>query len=109
MKETIERERTTTTAVKTLRNDLRDEKVDHEDKVRPAFEPLPSPFHARSLSSIIFKAAFFAVVSVMVGLPLSHFNCSLDVFAQMREKKKTLLVLKEELKEVKMKTAVETR
>mmetsp|Transcript_39712 Transcript_39712/g.88232 ORF Transcript_39712/g.88232 Transcript_39712/m.88232 type:complete len:409 (+) Transcript_39712:167-1393(+) len=34
MKETIEHERTTTSTVKTLRNDLRDEKVDHEEKMR---------------------------------------------------------------------------
>ena len=33
MKSTIEHERTTTAAVRQLRNDLRDEKMDHEDKV----------------------------------------------------------------------------
>jgi len=33
MERTIEHERTTTGAVKQLRNDLKDEKVDHEDKV----------------------------------------------------------------------------
>ncbi len=33
MERTIEHERTTTSAVKQLRNDLKDEKVDHEDKV----------------------------------------------------------------------------
>eukprot|EP00798_Chlamydomonas_sp_ICE-L_P028224 gene28224-31327_t len=32
MKETIEHERTTTSAVKQLRNDVRDEKLDHEEK-----------------------------------------------------------------------------
>ena len=33
MKKTIEHERTTTAAVRQLRNDLRDEKMDHEEKV----------------------------------------------------------------------------
>lgn len=33
MKKTIEHERTTTAAVRQLRNDLRDEKIDHEEKV----------------------------------------------------------------------------
>uniref|UniRef100_A0A6S8JR28 Dynein regulatory complex protein 9 n=1 Tax=Dunaliella tertiolecta TaxID=3047 RepID=A0A6S8JR28_DUNTE len=34
MERTIEHERTTTSAVKQLRNDLKDEKIDHEDKMR---------------------------------------------------------------------------
>ena len=34
MKETIEREKNTTAAVRQLRNDLREEKLDHEEKVR---------------------------------------------------------------------------
>lgn len=34
MKETIEHERTTTATVRQLRNDLKDEKIDHEEKVR---------------------------------------------------------------------------
>lgn len=34
MKQTIEHERTTTSTVRQLRNDLKDEKVDHEEKVR---------------------------------------------------------------------------
>ena len=34
MKKTIEHERTTTAAVRQLRNDLRDEKIDHEEKVQ---------------------------------------------------------------------------
>lgn len=33
MKQTIEHERTTTSTVRQLRNDLKDEKIDHEDKV----------------------------------------------------------------------------
>lgn len=33
MKKTIEHERATTAAVRQLRNDLRDEKIDHEEKV----------------------------------------------------------------------------
>lgn len=59
MKETIEHERSTTAAVKQLRNDLKDEKADHEEK--------------------------------------------------MRDKKKTLTALKEQLKDVKMNTAIDTR
>lgn len=42
MKETIEHERLTTAAVRQLRTDLREEKVDHEEKVR-----VPGPCHAR--------------------------------------------------------------
>lgn len=34
MKESIEHERLTTSAVRQLRNDLREEKLDHEEKVR---------------------------------------------------------------------------
>lgn len=34
MDRTIEHERTTTSAVKQLRNDLKDEKIDHEERVR---------------------------------------------------------------------------
>ncbi len=34
MQQTIEHERTTTAAVRQLRNDLREEKLDHEEKVR---------------------------------------------------------------------------
>jgi hypothetical protein len=34
MEQTIEHERTTSAAVKQLRNDLKDEKLDHEEKVR---------------------------------------------------------------------------
>lgn len=37
MERTIEHERTTTSAVKQLRNDLKDEKIDHEDKVCGVF------------------------------------------------------------------------
>lgn len=59
MKETIEHERSTTAAVKQLRNDLKDEKSDHEEK--------------------------------------------------MRDKKKTLGSLKDQLKKVKMDTQIETR
>ncbi|KAG2487554.1 hypothetical protein HYH03_013833 [Edaphochlamys debaryana] len=59
MKETIEREKNTTAAVRQLRNDLREEKLDHEEKVK--------------------------------------------------EKKKGLVVLKEQLKGLKMDTAVSTR
>ena len=33
MKKTIEHEKTTTAAVRQLRNDLRDEKIEHEEKV----------------------------------------------------------------------------
>jgi IQ domain-containing protein G len=33
MKETIERERSTTAAVKQLRNEVRDERQEHEEKV----------------------------------------------------------------------------
>jgi hypothetical protein len=33
MEQTIEHERTTSAAVKQLRNDLKDEKLDHEEKV----------------------------------------------------------------------------
>jgi hypothetical protein len=33
MKQTIEHERTTTAAVRQLRNDLKDEKIDHDEKV----------------------------------------------------------------------------
>ncbi len=36
MEETIEREKNTTAAVRQLRNDLREEKLDHEEKVRTA-------------------------------------------------------------------------
>ncbi|KAL6760996.1 hypothetical protein V8C86DRAFT_2545284 [Haematococcus lacustris] len=59
MEQTIEHERTTSSAVKQLRNDLKDEKSDHEEK--------------------------------------------------MREKKKMVASLKEQLKELKMNTAVGTR
>ncbi|KAG2449103.1 hypothetical protein HYH02_005851 [Chlamydomonas schloesseri] len=59
MKETIEREKNTTAAVRQLRNDLREEKLDHEEK--------------------------------------------------MKEKKKGLATLKEQLKALKMDTAVSTR
>nr|A8HQ54.1 RecName: Full=Dynein regulatory complex protein 9; AltName: Full=Flagellar associated protein 122 [Chlamydomonas reinhardtii] len=59
MKETIEREKNTTAAVRQLRNDLREEKLDHEEK--------------------------------------------------MKEKKKGLSTLKEQLKALKMDTAVSTR
>ncbi len=38
---TIEHERTTTSAVKQLRNDLKDEKVDAEDKVRSVVVQAP--------------------------------------------------------------------
>lgn len=34
MKETIDRERRITAAVRQLKNDLKDEKADHEEKVR---------------------------------------------------------------------------
>ncbi len=34
MKETIEREKATTSLTRQLRNDLREEKLDHEEKVR---------------------------------------------------------------------------
>ncbi|GAX76182.1 hypothetical protein CEUSTIGMA_g3626.t1 [Chlamydomonas eustigma] len=34
MKQTIEHERTTTAAVRQLRNDLKDEKIDHDEKIR---------------------------------------------------------------------------
>ncbi|GIL95843.1 hypothetical protein Vretimale_1777 [Volvox reticuliferus] len=59
MEETIEREKNTTAAVRQLRNDLREEKLDHEEK--------------------------------------------------MKEKKKGLVALKEQLKTLKMDTAVSTR
>ncbi len=59
MKQTIEHERTTTAAVRQLRNDLKDEKIDHEEK--------------------------------------------------MREKKKMVVALKEQLKEMKMTSAVDIR
>ncbi|MEW5302600.1 MAG: hypothetical protein WDW36_005369 [Sanguina aurantia] len=59
VRETIEHERATATAVRQLRNDLREEKIDHEGK--------------------------------------------------MRDKKKTLSLLKEEVKALKMQTAVTTR
>ncbi len=44
---TIEHERTTTSAVKQLRNDLKDEKIDAEDKVCTV-TPTPTYTHTRT-------------------------------------------------------------
>lgn len=46
---TIEHERTTSAAVKQLRNDLKDEKTDHEDKVRVFYDGFTALGQASSL------------------------------------------------------------
>ncbi|KAJ9518749.1 hypothetical protein QJQ45_025996, partial [Haematococcus lacustris] len=95
MEQTIEHERTTSSAVKQLRNDLKDEKSDHEEKARHT--PMTHyMYHDPCLG-------LFATQPLMLRQHVLVWEY------EMREKKKMVASLKEQLKELKMNTAVGTR